>query len=74
MAMFGTMTPHKLGQLACRTKQALSGIDRGIRTAGRVYHAVKEMVPDSKMKRAAEKGLSDYESIREKVRQNAQMP
>ena len=68
------VTPHRIGQLACRAKHMIGSLDRGIRTASRVYHAVKEHVPDGKIKRAAEKGISDYESIREKVRVNAQMP
>ena len=36
--------------------------------AGRVYHAVKQNIPDGRIKKTAERGLSDYESIREKVR------
>ena len=68
------VTPHRISQLACRAKHMIGSIDRGMRTASKVYHAVKDHVPDSKLKRAAEKGISDYESIREKVRQGAQMP
>ena len=68
------VSPHRIGQLACRAKHMIGSLDRGIRTASRVYHAVKEHVPDSKIKRAAERGLSSYESIRDKVRQNADMP
>ena len=68
------VTPHRIGQLACKAKHMIGSIDRGIRTAGAIYKAVKHHVPDSKIKRAAEKGLSDYESIREKVRQGAEMP
>ena len=66
--------PHRIGQLACRAKHMIGSLDRGIRTFGRVYHAVKEHVPEGQIKRAAEKGLSDYESIRMKVRQGAEMP
>ena len=34
----------------------------------KVFHAVKDHLPPSKIKNAAEKGLSDYEAVREKVR------
>ena len=43
-------------------------MDRGIRASARVFHAVKEHIPDGKIKKAAERGLSDYESVREKIR------
>ena len=52
----------------------VSQLDRGIRTASKVFHSVKEHVPEGKIKRAAERGLSSYESVREKVRQGADMP
>ena len=66
MAVFH-VTPHRIGQLACRAKHMIGSLDRGIRTFGRVYKAVQEHVPEGKMKQAAEKGLSTYESVREKV-------
>ena len=65
---------RRIGQLVGQARHAVSSIDRGIRTGVQVYRAVKEHIPDGKIKRAAEKGISSYESIREKVRQNAQMP
>ena len=67
MAIFH-VTPHGIGQLACKAKHMIGHVDRGIRFSGAVYKAVKHIVPDSKMKSAAEKGLSDYEAVREKVR------
>jgi hypothetical protein len=65
---------RRIGQLAGQARQMIGSIDRGIRTTSRVYHAVKEHIPDGKIKKAAEKGLSDYESVRERLRQNTQMP
>ncbi len=73
MAIFN-VTPHRIGQLACQTKHMIGSIDRGLRTTSKVYHAVKQHIPDGKIKKAAERGLSDYEAIREKVRMNASMP
>jgi len=73
MAVFH-VTPHRVGQLACRAKHMIGSLDRGIRTFGRVYNAVQQHVPEGKIKRAAEKGLSDYEAIRAKVRLGAEMP
>ena len=73
MAVFHVI-PHRIGQLVSHTRHAIGSIDRGIRTTSKIFNAVKEHIPDGKIKRAAEKGVSDYESVREKVRQNAQMP
>ena len=69
--MFASIPRQRLGSVLSRTKAIVGNIDRGIRTAARVYHAVKEHVPDGKIKKAAEKGLSDYESVREKIRSSA---
>ena len=66
--MFASIPRQRLGSVLSHTKAIVGSIDRGIRTTARVYHAVKEHVPDGKIKRAAEKGLSDYESVREKIR------
>ena len=73
MAIFH-VTPHRIGQLVCKARSTISNLDRGMRTASRVYHAVKQHVPEGKIKRAAERGVSTYESVREKVRQGAEMP
>ena len=62
------VTAHRLGQVVGHTKCFIGQVDRGIRTGRRVFNAVKEVVPDGKIKRAAEKGFSDYEVLREKVR------
>ena len=70
--MFARITKHRLGSAIGRTRTIIGNIDRGIRTAARVYHAVKDHVPDSKIKKAAERGLSDYESVREKIRSASQ--
>ena len=66
--MFASIPRQRLGSVLSHTKAIVGSIDRGIRTTARVYHAVKEHVPDGKIKRAAEKGLSDYESVWEKIR------
>ena len=65
---------RRIGALVSQTRHAVSSIDRGIRTGARVFKAVKEHIPDGKIKKAAEKGISSYEAVREKVRANAQMP
>ena len=66
--MFGRIPRQRIGHIVARTKNIVGHIDRGIRAAHTVYRAVAPHVPDSKIKRAAEKGLSDYESVREKIR------
>ena len=72
--MLFSVSRGRLGQHYGHAKSVLGGIDKGIRTARKVYHAVREHVPDGKMKSLADKaskGVSDYESIREKVRNAA---
>ena len=72
--MIFTISPHRAGQLACKAKHAISNLDRGVRMTGKIYHAVKEHIPEGKIKKTAEKGLSNYESIREKVRSGMDYP
>ena len=69
--MWGHIPRHRVGAMVSHTKAIVGSIDRGIRTAHHVFKAVKAHVPDGKIKRAAEKGLSDYESVREKIRSAA---
>ena len=59
---------HRLGQAVGHTKCLLTNLDKGIRTAHKVFNAVKDVAPDGKLKSAAQKGFSDYEMVREKVR------
>ena len=68
------VTRSRLGQSIGHAKTIIGSIDRGIRTARRIYQAVQPHVPDGKMKSLADKaskGVSDYESIREKIRNAA---
>ena len=66
--MFRGMTRHRLGRAVGRTKTMLTSLDRGIRTAHKVFNAVKDVAPDGKLKSAAQRGFSDYEMVRQKVR------
>ena len=66
--MLGHIPRQRLGTIVGHTKNIIGNIDKGIRTVHSVYKVVKHHVPDSKIKKAAEKGLSDYETIREKIR------
>ena len=64
----------RLGQSINHVKSVIGSVDRGVRMARKVYHAVREHVPEGKMKSLADKaskGVSDYESIRAKVRDAA---
>ena len=74
MAVFRGVTPHSIGQMASRAVHTIGRLDRGIRTAGRVFRSVKEHVPEGKIQRAAERGISSNEAVREQVRQGAEMP
>ena len=68
--MFRGMTRHRLGRAVGHTKSMLTNLDRGIRTAHKVFNTVKDVVPDGKLKSAAQRGFSDYEMVRQKVRIN----
>ena len=69
--MLGHIRRQPIGRIIANTRALVSNLDRGIRTTSRVFHAVKEHIPDGKIKKAAERGLSDYESVREKIRSAA---
>ena len=71
--MLGHIPRQRLGTVVSHTKNILGKIDHGIRTVHSVYKVMKHHVPDGKIKKAAERGLSDYEAIREKIR-NASPP
>ena len=66
--MLGHIRRQPIGRIIANTRALVSNLDKGIRTTSRVFHAVKEHIPDGKIKKAAERGLSDYESVREKIR------
>ena len=59
---------QRIGQLAATARHFAGRADKAIHTTARIYHAVKEHIPESKIKSAAERGLSDYEAVREKIR------
>ena len=59
---------QRLGQFAGHVKSTLGHVDKGIHYGARVFHAVKPLLPDGKLKSTAEKGLSDYETVRQRVR------
>ena len=68
--MFRGMTRHRLGRAVGHTRTMLTSLDRGIRTAHKVFNAGQDVVPDGKLKSAAQRGFSDYELVRQKVRIN----
>jgi hypothetical protein len=69
--MLGHIRRQPIGKIIAHTRTLVSNLDRGIRTTAHVFNAVKKHLPDGKIKKAAEKGLSDYESVREKIRAGA---
>ena len=69
--MLGHIRRQPIGRIIANTRTLVSNIDRGIRTTGRVFNVVKHHIPDGKIKKAAERGFSDYESVREKIRSAA---
>ena len=45
------VTRQRLGHVAGHTKTLIGHVDKGIRAAGRVFHAVKDHIPDSQFKK-----------------------
>ena len=68
--MIGHVPRHSLGGLICHTKRFVGNVDRTMRTASGVYGQVKHLVPDGRIKTAAEKSLSGYNTIREAIQSN----
>ena len=66
--MFRGLTRHRLGRAVGHTRSMLTNLDKGIRTAHRVFNVVKDVAPDGNLKSAAQRGFSDYEMVKEKVR------
>ena len=64
--MLRHISRQPIGRIIANTRTFVSNMDRGIRASGRVFHAVKEHMPDGKIKKAAERGFSDYDSVRKK--------
>ena len=62
---------HSLGSIVCHTKRFLANADRTMHTASKVYGAVKDVIPPSSIKTAAEKTLSSYQAVRQAIRNNA---
>ena len=62
------VTRHRLGQAVSHTKTLVTQMDKGIRSAHTVFKILKPIIPDGKIKRAAQGGFNDIELIREKVR------
>ncbi len=65
------VTPARLGHYVGQAKAMIGHLDHGMHIARVVHDAVKRSVPDNKIKRAAERGLSSYEAVREKTRNAA---
>ena len=59
---------QRIGQLAATVRHGIGKADKAIHIGGQIFRAVKHHMPESKMKSAAEKGLSDYEAVRERIR------
>ena len=65
------VTPARVGHYAGQAKSLIGHLDHGMRVSRAVYDAVKRSVPEGEIKRAAVRGLSDYEAAREKIRNAA---
>ena len=60
--------PARLGHYAGHVRAFIGHLDHGMRIARVVHDAVKRSVPGGEMERAAKRGLSNYESVREDIR------
>ena len=62
-------TIHRIGQTVHHVRRAMGHVDRGMRMARAVHDAVRPHVGGNKFTQAAEKGLTSYEAVREKIKQ-----
>ena len=60
---------QRIGQTAHHIKRTLGHIDRGMKMARAVHDEVKKHVGSNKIAAAAEKGLTSYEAVRERIRE-----
>ena len=62
---------HRFGQTVGHIRSSMANVNRALHVGTKVWHAVKDSIPDSKMKQAASKGVTSYESVIEKIRAGA---
>ena len=60
---------HRIGQTVHHIKRTIGHIDRGMRMARAVHDEVKKHAGSNKITAAAEKGLTSYEAVRERIRE-----
>jgi hypothetical protein len=60
-----------MGSIASHARATIGSLDRAFHIGSKIFHATKAHIPPSKIKSAAEKGVSTYEAIREKLRAGA---
>ena len=70
---FNAGTIHRIGQTVHHVRRAMTHVDKGMRVARAVHDAVRPHVGSNKITAAAEKGLTSYEAIREKIKQGTGM-
>ena len=62
------VTRQRFGAFLGSARTTLHSIDRAAMTAGRVFKAVKPVMPDSAIKKQMEQGVSSYEALRRKIK------
>ena len=60
---------HQIGQTVHHIKRTIGHIDRGMKMARAVHDEVKKHAGHNNITKAAEKGLTSYEAVRERIRE-----
>ena len=69
--MIHHVTIARLGQSYAHAKHFVGQVDRGLHVASRIFRANKHLIPEGPLKKAGERATTDYDTIRERVRQAA---
>ena len=60
---------HRIGQTVHHVRRVIGQVDKGMRVARAVHDEVKKRVGSNKISAAAEKGLTSYEGIRQRIKE-----
>ena len=60
---------HRIGQTAHHVQRVIGQVDKGMHMARAVHDEVKNRVGSNKISAAAEKGLTSYEGIRQRIKE-----
>lgn len=61
-------TIHRIGQTVNFVRRGIGHMDRGMRVAKAVNSEIQKQIGGNSITKAAEKGITSYEAVRERIR------